>query len=195
MGGVGAARSSSVGEDASDDATSNASSTTPSFSSSSPNDSHLIQLLSIWHRYVNWTEQNYPSGKELGEILQRSLQAFPEATGEMALVADQLDYVDLWMKLANQREEPGDIFQFMYSKKIGRKCGVFYEQWAWHLEDVGNTKKASAVLSKGIVNVGGEIGGSTTSTTVSLAEPSASSSSPASSSSSSSVVRLEKLKA
>ena len=102
---------------------------------------HLVQLLDIWHRYVVWTEQNYPSGKEINEILQRSLQAFPEATGDMARVADQPDYVDLWLKLAHQREELGDIFQFMYSKKIGRGSATFYEQWAWHLEDLGNSKK------------------------------------------------------
>lgn len=71
----------------------------------------LHRLLDVWHRYVLWTEQNYPSGKELAEILQRSLQAFPEATGEMASVADDVNYVDLWLKLANQREEPGDLFQ------------------------------------------------------------------------------------
>jgi len=118
-----------------------------------PSPSHLVKLLGIWHRYVVWTEQNYPSGKEINEVLQRSLQAFPEATGDMARVADQPDYVDLWLKLANQREEPGDIFQFMYSKKIGRGSATFYEQWAWHLEDLGNTKKASAVLTKGISNV------------------------------------------
>ena len=40
----------------------------------------------------------------------------------------------------------------MYSKKIGRRVGLLYEQWAWHLEDMGNTKKASAVLAKGISN-------------------------------------------
>jgi len=143
---------------------------------------NLIQLLDIWHRYVNWTEQNYPSGKEINEILQRSLQAFPEATGDMARVADQPDYVDLWLKLANQREEPGDIFQFMYSKKIGRSCGTFYEQWAWHLEDVGNTKKASAVLAKGVVNI--EVAANAASVVASPA-----------SSPSSVVTRLEKLKA
>jgi len=119
---------------------------------------HLHQLLDIWHRYVLWTEQNFPSGKELGEILQRSLQAFPESTGEMAIVADDANYVDLWLKLANQREEPGDLFQFMYSKKIGRRVGLFYEQWSWHLVDVGNTKKASAVLAKGISNEASSIG-------------------------------------
>lgn len=40
----------------------------------------------------------------------------------------------------------------MYSKRIGRRVGLFYEQWASHLEDIGNTKKASAVLAKGISN-------------------------------------------
>ena len=49
--------------------------------------------------------------------------------------------------------------QFMYSKKIGRKVDLFYEQWAWHLEDVGNTKKASAVLAKGISNEASRGGG------------------------------------
>ena len=47
----------------------------------------------------------------------------------------------------------------MYSKKIGRKVDLFYEQWAWHLEDVGNTKKASAVLAKGISNEASRGGG------------------------------------
>jgi len=119
---------------------------------SSSSTSHRHRLLDIWHRYVLWTEQNFPSGKELGEILQRSLQAFPESSGEMAAVADETDYVDLWLKLIDTREEPGDLFQYMYSKKIGRLVGLFYEQWAWHLEDMGNTKKASAVLAKGISN-------------------------------------------
>jgi len=107
-------------------------------------------LLDIWHRYVCWTEQNYLSGKELEETLQRALQAFPQANGAMAQVAEEPAYVDLWLKYAGFKDEPGDVYQFMYSKRIGVKNCLLYEQWAWLLEDLGNTKKASAVLQKGI---------------------------------------------
>jgi hypothetical protein len=38
-------------------------------------------LLGVWHRYVHWTEQTYPSGKEVHEVLQRSLQSFGQDAG------------------------------------------------------------------------------------------------------------------
>lgn len=40
----------------------------------------------------------------------------------------------------------------MQANQTGTKLTLFYEAWAWELEQVGNTKRADAIYKEGLAN-------------------------------------------
>ncbi|XP_071962226.1 uncharacterized protein [Antedon mediterranea] len=106
--------------------------------------------LSVWTRYINWTEQSYPTGgkeSNLEQILHTCVSLFKDDKK----YHNDPRYVHAWIKMANNYlDEPSTAFQFMHDKGIGTNLTIFYEAWSWNLEQAGNTKKADAVLSRGL---------------------------------------------
>ena len=46
--------------------------------------------------------------------------------------------------------QPVDIYNFLHDQAIGAQVSLFWEAWAWELEQEGDTKKADAVYMEGI---------------------------------------------
>ncbi|XP_023224130.1 mitotic checkpoint serine/threonine-protein kinase BUB1 beta-like [Centruroides sculpturatus] len=106
-------------------------------------------LLEIWHEYIFWVEQNYPTGgKESG--IWKLLESCVIAFNDKEQYYNNEKYIEIWIKYANAHPDAIEIFRYMYSHKIGCQHAIFYENWAWSLESMGNFKHADEVLTEGI---------------------------------------------
>ncbi|XP_067134995.1 mitotic checkpoint serine/threonine-protein kinase BUB1-like [Centruroides vittatus] len=106
-------------------------------------------LLEIWHEYIFWVEQNYPTGgKESG--IWKLLESCVITFNDKEQYYNNEKYIEIWIKYANAHPDGIEIFRYMYSHKIGCEHAIFYENWAWSLESMGNFKHADEVLTEGI---------------------------------------------
>lgn len=46
--------------------------------------------------------------------------------------------------------DPVEIYEYMFNQGIGSKSALFYRDWALHLENLGNLKKAEEILHEGL---------------------------------------------
>ncbi|CAH1261665.1 BUB1B [Branchiostoma lanceolatum] len=104
---------------------------------------------SVWDRYIKWTEQNYPKGGKdgsLSTLLERCLLFFKDDKR----YSNDHRYLQAWIKFAGMTNQPVDIYSFLHDQAIGAQVALFWEAWAWELEQEGDTKKADAVYMEGI---------------------------------------------
>lgn len=63
--------------------------------------------LEVWHRYIKWTEQNYPKGgkeSSLAVLLERCLTHFKEAKHYFS----DARLLDIWLKFVSMFEDNGE---------------------------------------------------------------------------------------
>ncbi|XP_078591050.1 mitotic checkpoint serine/threonine-protein kinase BUB1-like isoform X2 [Branchiostoma floridae x Branchiostoma japonicum] len=104
---------------------------------------------SVWDRYIKWTEQNFPKGGKdgsLSTLLERCLLFFKDDKR----YSNDHRYLQAWIKFAGMTNQPVDIYNFLHDQAIGAQVSLFWEAWAWELEQEGDTKKADAVYMEGI---------------------------------------------
>ncbi|KAI8479919.1 protein kinase [Branchiostoma belcheri] len=104
---------------------------------------------SVWDRYIKWTEQNFPKGGKdgnLSTLLERCLLFFKDDKR----YSNDHRYLQAWIKFAGMTNQPMDIYNFLHDQAIGAQVALFWEAWAWELEQEGDTKKADAVYAEGI---------------------------------------------
>lgn len=106
-------------------------------------------LLEIWHKYILWVEQNYPSGGKESKLFQL-IESCVIAFKDKPQYYNNDKYIEIWIKYANAHSRAIEIFRYMYSHNIGCQHAVFFENWAWSLESMGNFKQADEVLTEGI---------------------------------------------
>lgn len=60
-------------------------------------------------------------------MLERATRAFKDE----ARYANDLRYLKLWVAYADLLPAPGDVFAFLYKRKIGEDLSLFWVAWAW----------------------------------------------------------------
>ncbi|KAI8486895.1 protein kinase [Branchiostoma belcheri] len=103
----------------------------------------------LLHWYIKWTEQNFPKGGKdgnLSTLLERCLLFFKDDKR----YSNDHRYLQAWIKFAGMTNQPMDIYNFLHDQAIGAQVALFWEAWAWELEQEGDTKKADAVYAEGI---------------------------------------------
>ncbi|CAH1793208.1 unnamed protein product [Owenia fusiformis] len=101
-----------------------------------------------WHKYIKWTEQNFPKGGKDGN-LQHLLETAVLTFKDDARYKNDERYCETWIKLASLCNDPLDIFNHMFSQSLGSKVALFYKAWADHYEKLGNSRKANEIYLKG----------------------------------------------
>ncbi|XP_029972930.1 mitotic checkpoint serine/threonine-protein kinase BUB1 beta [Salarias fasciatus] len=107
--------------------------------------------LSVWDRYIKWTEQTFPQGgkeSHLATLLERVVTRFTEDKK----YSNDSRYVDLWIKFAETCAEPMDIYRYMQAQGIGVKQTSLYIAWSEEYENQGNYRQADLVYQDGIKN-------------------------------------------
>ncbi|XP_074515998.1 mitotic checkpoint serine/threonine-protein kinase BUB1 beta [Sebastes fasciatus] len=104
--------------------------------------------LDVWDRYIKWTEQTFPQGgkeSNLGTLLERVVTRFTEEKK----YHDDSRYVELWIKFAENCQEPLDIYRYMQAQGIGVRQASLYIAWSEEYENQGNCRKADLVYQEG----------------------------------------------
>ncbi|KAM6913206.1 mitotic checkpoint serine/threonine-protein kinase BUB1 beta [Xenentodon cancila] len=104
--------------------------------------------LSVWDRYIKWTEQTFPQGgkeSNLATLLERVVTRFTE---EKKYHNDPR-YVELWIKFAEHCPEPLDIYRYVQAQGIGVRQASLYIAWSEEHENQGNYRKADLVYQEG----------------------------------------------
>ncbi|XP_005742852.1 mitotic checkpoint serine/threonine-protein kinase BUB1 beta isoform X2 [Pundamilia nyererei] len=104
--------------------------------------------LSVWDRYIKWTEQTFPQGgkeSNLTTLLERVVTRFTEEKH----YHNDPRYVDLWIKFAKNCQEPLEIYRYMQAQGIGVTQASLYIAWSEEYEDQGNFRKADLVYQEG----------------------------------------------
>ncbi|XP_064182060.1 mitotic checkpoint serine/threonine-protein kinase BUB1 beta isoform X1 [Anguilla rostrata] len=105
--------------------------------------------LDVWDRYIRWTQQTYPQGgkeSNLSLLLERAVMLFAD---EKKYYND-IRYVSLWIKFAENSTEPMDLYTYMHGQGIGIMQAAFYIAWSEEFEKRGNLKKADSTYQEGI---------------------------------------------
>ncbi|XP_061072937.1 mitotic checkpoint serine/threonine-protein kinase BUB1 beta [Conger conger] len=105
--------------------------------------------LDVWDRYIRWTQQTYPQGgkeSNLSVLLERAVMLFAEEKK----YHNDIRYVSLWIKFAENSTEPMDFYTYMNGQGIGVVQAAFYIAWSEEYEKRGNFKKADTVYMEGI---------------------------------------------
>lgn len=108
---------------------------------------NLDDPIAPWDRYLEWTIQNFPTGrnkKTLMNLLSKFIEKFKGGQYD-----GDSRYVNAWLKLAGIMDDPLEIYSFMNTEGIGRKCAAFYISWADEYEKCGDTKKADRIYNDG----------------------------------------------
>ncbi|XP_023208173.1 mitotic checkpoint serine/threonine-protein kinase BUB1 beta [Xiphophorus maculatus] len=103
--------------------------------------------LSVWDRYIKWTEQTFPQGgkeSNLATLLERAVTRFTDEK----MYHNDPRYVDLWIKFAENCSEPLDIYRYMQAQGIGVTQATLYIAWSEEYENQGSYRKADLVYQE-----------------------------------------------
>ncbi|XP_012707758.2 mitotic checkpoint serine/threonine-protein kinase BUB1 beta [Fundulus heteroclitus] len=108
--------------------------------------------LSVWDRYIKWTEQTFPQGGKEGNLATLLERAVTRFTDEKMYHNDPR-YVELWIKFAENCPEPLDTYRYMQAQGIGVRQASFYIAWSEEYENQGSYQKADHVYQEAFNNL------------------------------------------
>ena len=107
--------------------------------------------LDSWDKYLKWTQQNFLIG-ENKKTYEAILRKFIVKFLKFEQYKNDPRYINAWILMARNSENPEDIFSYMKSEGLGLKCATFYISWAEELEKYGLDKKAASIYQLGQEN-------------------------------------------
>ncbi|XP_003962631.1 mitotic checkpoint serine/threonine-protein kinase BUB1 beta [Takifugu rubripes] len=105
--------------------------------------------LDVWDRYIKWTEQTFPQGgkeSNLHTLLEQAVARFTN----VEKYHNDLRYVEIWIKFAENCPEPLEIYRYMQVQGIGVRQTSFYIAWSEEYENQGNCREADLIYKKGL---------------------------------------------
>lgn len=106
--------------------------------------------LSNWILLIEFIEQSYADGGKAGRIdetIKDCVKRFIDNTQYW----EDTRFLAVVLKYIRGCNNPLEIYDSLFSKKIFSKLAKFYVEWAWDLELAGNFKEADNVLHKGMM--------------------------------------------
>ena len=113
-------------------------------STSSDNDN---MLLDVYVKHYKWIRDTYPSDNS------KSLTFLERATFDLKeneSCRNDSKLVKMWCEYADSVRNPGEIFSFMQSNKIGDKNALFWIAWAFVAEKAQNYNMTDQIYQKGL---------------------------------------------
>lgn len=100
--------------------------------------------------YIKWTHANYTTGNindsGLIKILERTTHDFKDDD----YYKNEIRYFRVWLEYINYSDRPGEVFKYLYKKKIGSNLALFYENYAQFYELNDQWDEAETLLTEGI---------------------------------------------
>lgn len=105
--------------------------------------------LSSWIDYIRWIEDHLPSGGVKTPV-ETALEEVTSQFSKDPRYRNDTRYVALWIRLANMAKDPAPTFRYLWSKRIGEGCALFYMAWGHVAERDGRFAVAERVYSHGV---------------------------------------------
>ena len=113
----------------------------------SPSSQNDESLLDVYMKHHKWIRDTYPSDNT------KSLAFLERATFDLKdneTCKNSPKFIKMWCEYADSVRNPGEIFSFMQSNKIGDKCALFWVAWAFVAEKAQNYNMTDQIYQKGL---------------------------------------------
>ncbi|KAH3672247.1 hypothetical protein WICMUC_004342 [Wickerhamomyces mucosus] len=100
--------------------------------------------------YIQWINNNYPSGHTVESGLIQVLERCSSQFRDVLYYKNDPRYLKVWLNYAKYSENPRDIFVYLSRKEIGKSLALYYEEYANYLEVNNRNFQAEKVYLEGI---------------------------------------------
>ena len=100
-----------------------------------------------WLKYIKWAETEFPnSSAKAMPLYERCTRAL----FKVEKYRNNLKYLSVWLKFADELDDSTEVFRFLYSNKIGQDLSFFYVAWALVEEEKNRYSLADKIYCRGI---------------------------------------------
>lgn len=108
--------------------------------------------LELWHKHIDWLEQNIPDGGKVNGITNAIESCIENYYNKNAFKQDERLF-DIFLKFQRFCDEPIEMYGFMYANSISTLLSRFYINWSWQYETRKNVKRAQDLIKLGRKNL------------------------------------------
>ena len=106
-----------------------------------------IDPLSAWLAYIKFYQNSFPSDtRDNFLIIERCVRAL----AKMKQYNNDDRFVSVCAKYADKTKDPGQVFKYLHSQKIGGHVAIFWIAWAFVAEKESDFPFAEQIFKKGI---------------------------------------------
>lgn len=99
-----------------------------------------------WLSYIKFHQDYFPSDKQSQFLL---MERCARTLIGQKKYANDIRFVRVCLMYADQTSDPGEIFRYLYSQKVGSTTALFWVAWAFCCEKQGDFKMAEKIFRKG----------------------------------------------
>lgn len=106
-------------------------------------------VLSSWLDYARYLEEAFPGdyGQAL-DVLERCARALKDDER----YRNDERYTNVWLEYASALARPGELFRYLYKRKIGERVARMWVAWAESAEAEGKSRRAAEIYERGITS-------------------------------------------
>ena len=100
-----------------------------------------------WLKYIKWAETEFPSSSAVAmPLYERCTRAF----FQNEQYRNNVKYLTVWLKYADELDDSSEVFRFLYANKIGEERSFFYIAWALVEEEKKRYSLADKIYARGL---------------------------------------------
>ncbi|KZS88135.1 hypothetical protein SISNIDRAFT_418676 [Sistotremastrum niveocremeum HHB9708] len=106
--------------------------------------------LDIYHRFIQWTVENYPQGQSAESGLLELLEEATRVFKDDEMYKADLRYLKIWIMFAGLVERAEVVYKWLVVNEVGTGYSLLYEEYALLLEHLGRRPEADEIYNLGI---------------------------------------------
>ena len=110
----------------------------------------LDDPLDSYLRYIKWIRENYRSGNTHESLLIQVLERTTHDFKDDDYYKNEIRYFKVWLEYITYSDHPGDVFSYLFKKKIGSDLSLFYENYSLFFELNDQWGNAEEILKLGL---------------------------------------------
>ena len=100
-----------------------------------------------WLKYIKWAETEFPTSSAVAmPLYERCTRAF----FKNEQYRNNIKYLTVWLKYADELDDASEVFRFLYANKIGEERSFFYIAWALVEEEKKRYPLADKIYCRGL---------------------------------------------